>query len=195
MRLFLVAVTVGLPAGWLLGGRPRHLGNLRLRAPLLVAVALAMQGGAGLAPSSARFPLVAVSYALAGAWFVVNARRRPLAIRIAVGLLAVGWLLNVAAIVPNRGMPVSAAAVEQLQSPAQTQVEVGQLSKHVDGRGASPLRWLGDVIAVRPLRAVISVGDLFLLVGLAWSIAAGMRAVSPELLPTRVGGRAVGTVG
>jgi hypothetical protein len=193
MRLFFVALAVGVPAGLLLGGRLRHLASLELRAPLLVVLALAMQVGAGLAPRSARFPVVATSYALAGAWFVLNTRRRPLAIRIAVGLLAVGWLLNVAAIVPNRGMPVSAAAVEQVQPSAKPEVEVGQFSKHVDGYAASPLRWLGDVLPVRPLGAVISVGDVFLLVGLAWCIAAGMRSAAPELLPTGPGGRAVGT--
>ena len=192
MRLFCVAAAGGMPAGWLLGGRPRHLASLELRAPLLVVLALAMQAGAGLTPRSARFPFVAASYAVAGAWFVLNTRRRPLPLRIAVGLLAVGWLLNVAAILPNRGMPVSAAAVERLQPSQHAQVEVGQFSKHVDGYAGSPLRWLGDVVPVPPLGAVISIGDLFLLVGLAWCIAAGMTAASPELLLRPEGARAVG---
>jgi hypothetical protein len=194
MRLFAMAVALGLPVGWLLGGRPRHLASVQLRASVLVGLALAMQLGAGLTPRAARFPLVAASYAVAGAWFVVNARRRSGAIRMAVGLLAVGWLLNVAAIVPNRGMPVSAAAAERVGASAHAEVEIGQLWKHVDGRAGSPLGWLGDVLPVRPLGAVISIGDILLLAGIAWCVAAGMQPVSPAPL-SRGTGYAPGTLG
>jgi hypothetical protein len=167
VTLFAIAVAVGLAAGYARGGRLGHLGQLRLRAPVLAGLALAVQAGAGLFPPASRFMLVALGYALVGVWLVVNARARGLTLRVGIGLLALGWLLNGLAIATNGGMPVSADALERAGVPSSTDVADGHLYKHVTGNRGTPNDWLGDVIPVRPLAAVISLGDLALLAGIA----------------------------
>jgi hypothetical protein len=182
VTLFLIALACGVTAGRLRGGRLRRLGRMRLRAPVLIGLALVFQVGASLTPRSARLPLVATSYALAGVWLVVNTRRRPAGLRLGLVLLALGWLLNATAMVPNGGMPVSRVALARAGADAATNVEEGHLSKHLTGHARSTAAWLGDVVPVRALGAVVSAGDFVLLAGVALCVAAGMtdRAGVPE---------------
>jgi hypothetical protein len=146
-------------------------------------------------------------------WLVVNTRRRPAGLRLGLVLLALGWLLNATAMVPNGGMPVSRVALARAGADAATNVEEGHLSKgpgrnylrtlrcktagrwlmncagssgpdpkHVTGHARSTAAWLGDVVPVRALGAVVSAGDFVLLAGVALCVAAGMtdRAGVPE---------------
>ena len=183
MSLFAIAVAVGLSAGYARGGRLGRLGHLRLRAPVLAGLALAAQAGAGLAPTSSRSSIVVVSYAMVGTWLALNLGGRPRALRLGIGLLALGWLLNGVAMAPHGGMPVSATAMEEVGFPAGYDVTDGHLYKHVGDDRDTPVDWLGDVIPVRSLGAVISLGDLALLAGIAVCLGAGMRssACDPEL--------------
>ena len=174
MRLFTIAVAVGLSAGYARDGRLGRLGQLRFQAPVLVGSALAFQAGAGLVPPTQRFALVVASYGLVGAWLVTNARRRPLGLRLGIGLAALGWLLNAVAMAPHRGMPVSADALHRVGFPAGYDVADGHLFKHTPDHLRTPVDWLGDVIPVRPLGAVVSAGDLALLAGIAVCLAATM---------------------
>ncbi|HEX2274968.1 MAG TPA: DUF5317 family protein [Acidimicrobiales bacterium] len=174
MTLFAIAVAVGLAAGYARGGRLGRLGQLRLRAPGLAGLALAVQAGAGLVPTSRRFSLIALSYTLVGTWLVLNLGRRQAALRLGVGLVALGCLLNGVAMVPHRGMPVSAAAMERAGFSSAEDVTDGHLFKHVPAGRPTPVDWLGDVVPVRPLGAVVSVGDFALLAGIAVCLAAGM---------------------
>ena len=174
MTLFAIAVAGGMAAGYARGGRLGRLGQLRLRAPVLAGVALALQAGAGLAPRPARLLLVASSYALVGVWLVLNAGWRQPVLRSGVALLALGWLMNGLAIAPHGGMPVSAGAMERTGFPAGYDVADGHLFKHVVDTRRTPVDWLGDVIPVRPLGAVISLGDLALLAGVALSVSGAM---------------------
>ena len=179
----MIAVAVGLAAGYARGGRLGRLGHLGLRAPVFVGAALAIQAGAALVAPSRRFALVAVSYGLVGAWVMANARGRALAIRLGVGLVALGWLLNVVPIAAHRGMPVSAQALDDAGLSAGHDVADGHLYKHVVDRRSTPVDWLGDVIPVRPLDAVISLGDVALLAGIALCLGGAMvatTAATPE---------------
>jgi hypothetical protein len=176
VTLFTIAVAAGLAAGYARGGRLGRLGQLRLRAPALAGLALAMQAGAGLVSPSGRFAVVAVSYALVGTWLVLNLGRRCGALRLGVGLLAVGWVLNGVAIAPHRGMPVSHAAMERAGFSPAEDVTDGHLFKHVPDGRTTAVDWLGDVIPVRSLGAVVSVGDLALLAGVAVCVAAAMAS-------------------
>lgn len=175
MSLLLVVVLVpGLLAGWAVGGRLGRLADLDLRAPAVILAAVALQLGLGRAPAGARLPLLVVSAGLVAAWLVLNARRRAPLLGFAIGLLAAGWVANLAVMVPNRGMPVSGAALARLGAPPETDVIDGSLYKHVRADGDSTLRWLGDVIPVRPLRAVVSPGDVVMAAGVLIVLAAGM---------------------
>lgn len=188
MRLFAIAVAVGLAAGYARDGRLGRLGQLRLRAPVFAGSALALQAGAGLVAPSRRFALVAVSYVLVGAWVVANARGRALAIRLGLALLALGWLMNVVPMAAHRGMPVSAHALDAAGLSADYDVADGHYYKHVLDRRSTPVDWLGDVIPVRPLGAVISLGDVALLAGIALCLSGAMVGAGAVAADTRTGG-------
>lgn len=191
MLIFVVAALVGVAAGFVFGGRLSGVAGLRLRAPLLVWVALGVQLGLGLAPlralsDGARFGLVVVSYALVGVWLALNAMAHGAGLRLALGLLAAGWLLNLAVMVPNGGMPVSAVALEGSGAPSRVDVEEGHLWKHVELSPSTVLPGLGDVVAVPALGSAVSAGDIVMVLGLAVTIAAGMcRHPDPFPLVTR----------
>lgn len=183
MLLLPVALAAGAGVGYLFGGRLRHLAGLRVRAPVLLGLALALQVGVSLAPADARFPVVAFSYALVGAWLVVNIGGRRRRLGLVVGLLAAGWFLNLAVIVPNGGMPVSEAGMARAGVPSGAEFEDGNIRKHVAGTEGRTLSWLGDVIPVPALRTVISAGDVVLLAGIVLAVAMAMtdagRAPAP----------------
>ena len=180
MLIFTVAALTGVAAGFLLGGRLAALADVRLRAPVVVWMALAFQLALGLGPlrslpDGLRFGLVATSYGMLGAWLALNAvLRRATLMRGAFAVLAVGWLLNLVVMVPNGGMPVSAAALSGSGAPAGLDVEEGHLWKHVEMSPSTVLPALGDVVAVPALASAVSAGDLVLVVGVAMVMAAGM---------------------
>lgn len=174
MSLLVAALVPGLLAGWVVGGRLSRLADLGLRAPLVIFAAVGLQLGLGLAPAGWRPAGLAASSALVGAWLVLNLRQRPPVLRIAVGLLAVGWLLNLAVMVPNRGMPVSDAALARIGAPPELDVADGNLYKHVPADSGTAVPWLADVVPLAPLGAVVSVGDLVMAVGGFLLLAGGM---------------------
>lgn len=171
MFLFLLPIGAGAALGKVRGVRLSDAAGLTLRAPGLVFVALALQVAVPRFRASGRVAVVLLSYAVVGAWLALNLMRRPLAVRLACALLALGWGLNVLAIASNSGMPVSPAALAAVGAPAtldirEGDVEQGNLSKHVVAESTSALRWLGDTIPVPPLHAVISIGDIALAAGI-----------------------------
>ena len=106
------------------------------------------------------------STALVGLWLAANLPRRPSIARVSFGLLAAGFALNVAVMAPNHGMPVSRAALDAVGAPAAGDVAAGNLDKHVAMDGDTALPWLGDVVALPPLRMVLSAGDLVMAGGI-----------------------------
>ncbi|MGH9163935.1 MAG: DUF5317 family protein [Acidimicrobiales bacterium] len=197
MLIFPLSLGGGLALGRLGGGRLAHLGGLRFRAtPLLLAALVGQIGLRSVAPAQ-RFPLLVLTYALAGAWVGVNLRGRSTALRStalrstalhstalrsAVALLALGWMLNAAPIAANGSMPVSGHALGQTASGSgiDRDIDTGNIDKHITATGGSRLRLLGDVIPLRPLGAVVSFGDLALMTGIVLAVAAGMRPVRQE---------------
>lgn len=171
MLLFLLPIGAGAALAKLRGLRLSDVARLRLRAPALVFVALALQLALPRFPPSSRAAVVVLSYVAVGLWTVVNLAGRALPARIACGLLALGWCLNLLAIAPNGGMPVSRAALDAVGAPVTLDIEKGDtenanLSKHFVADSTSALRWLGDTIPVPPLRTVISIGDILLAAGI-----------------------------
>ena len=181
MKLLAIAVAAGIAGGHAQSGRLGRLGELRFRAPVLAGLALAVQAGAGLIPEGQRFAMVVLGYVLVGSWIVANSRGRPPALRLGMALLALGWGLNVLAIAPHRGMPVSDDALRRAGFAAEYDVADGHLFKHTPDRRDTPVDWLGDVIPVRHLGAVISIGDLALLAGIAICVGGAMAPASPAL--------------
>ena len=174
MLIFPIALAVGVSVGYLRGGRLRHLSRLELRATALVVGALGLQVGAGLAPTAWRFSITVASYVAVVAWLVVNGPGRPAGLRWALGLLAAGWALNLAAIAANGGMPVSLRAARDVGARPGVDVAEGNLYKHVRASGDTRLSWLGDVVPVRQVASVISIGDVVMFVGLVLAVAFGM---------------------
>jgi hypothetical protein len=164
-NMFLLAAAgLALASVVLLGGRIRGLLRLRIRAPWLLSVALALQILAiSVFPDSDRAMVAtmhAASYAVAGLVVFVNRGVRGLP---TIGL---GGLLNGIAIAANGGtMPASpeALAIAGLTSSSAGFENSAAL--------ASPnLSVLGDVFAIPaswPFHNVFSVGDILIACGAA----------------------------
>lgn len=169
--VFIVAMSVAL----IRGGRLSNLADIRLRAWWLLPLGFAMQWAASLLPDrpwadGTGVALVLASYLPLLALVILN-RERP-----GMWLAGVGVLMNFTVIALNGGMPVltEAAAV------AAGHVGGGALAaghKHVTLDAHTILPFLADVIPVRLLGSgsVISLGDVFLAVGLGRFLEAELR--------------------
>lgn len=194
---YVLALVVGAAVGYVLGGRMKYFGAVRL-GPLTVAVvavsiqALLMWAPERVGETGIRLPLVLLSYAmltafLVAAWLAVATTTWRRVAQIGVALMAAGWLMNFAVISVNGGMPVSRAALERAGIPSEIDVRDGKLYKHVYADEETHLAFLGDAIALRPpFQAIVSVGDVFMLAGIAVFVAAGMQPgsrASPSAAP------------
>lgn len=169
MLIFLAAIAVAFGLRRVLPERTHA--SVRLRWPFLPLVALLLQVVLGIgwlrhAVGGERFALVVVSYAIVGAWLIVNTTLQVPALRAPAGVIAAGWLLNTIPIVLNRGMPVSTSALTRIGMRLSS-VSDGNLWKHVPAGPSTVLPWLGDVIPVPVpvFRNVVSLGDLVMMVG------------------------------
>jgi hypothetical protein len=158
----LLPVAAAVVVGWLRGGRLHRIGEADLRGGWLLAtgfglqVALDVLATRGVLPGTEGYPLLLLSQVLVGAWVVRNLRRPG------VALIGLGLLANALVIAANGAMPVDPAAIVAAGGPADAQA----VGKHVLADDDTALLWLADVIAVPPLRAVVSIGDLVLALGL-----------------------------
>jgi Family of unknown function (DUF5317) len=151
----------------LFGGRLRALAHVRIRSFWLIGSALALQVLAiSVVPTWPHALLVSahlVSYLMAG-WFVwINRQISGLPI------VALGGAFNALTIAVNGGtLPASRSAL----ATAGIHPVAGDFNN--SGVLAHPhLAWLGDVIPVPasvPMANVFSVGDLLILVGLAYGL-------------------------
>lgn len=182
MLLFPLAFVVGVSLGRLRGGRFQALSALRLRATGLVALAVIVQFGLGAVSSDAwRYVALVASYGLMGVWLAVNLRDGPKWRRGGLALVAAGYALNLLAILPNGNMPVSTDALRRAGGSEASFEEKPNIDKHVASGAGDVWPWLGDVIAVPPLQAVISVGDVAMLIGVVVVVCGAMTAVEPSL--------------
>lgn len=174
--LYCVPPILGVAVGYLLGGRLRRIAGLRLRALWLLWIAaagqlLAMRLLTGVPAGLA----VTVVFGAAAACLAVNLRHsRTMAVTGSVVLT--GAALNGVAIVLNGGMPYSPEAAVRAGLPPDAETV-----KNAAAHAGTRLAPLGDVIAVPPLHAVVSVGDLLIALGIVALVASSMRrrALSP----------------
>lgn len=175
----LIAIFVGLAAGFILGGRPGNLAGLHLRWPGLIFLALVMQ----LAIFTSWLPvprsLLPFLYVLSNLIAVVWLGRN---IRVAgIPCVAIGAVSNLAAILANGGrMPVDGVALSRARgAAAEAAIASGQSpSNSVLADSHTRLLWLTDHFLLAPpfpFANVFSIGDLLIGLGVAWLIAAGMR--------------------
>jgi hypothetical protein len=159
MRFTLLAVAAALVISLLTGGRPDHMASRSFRFwPVLVA-------GLALQLASVRLGgllLLLASYALLLAFSAANA------LRVGMWMVALGIGLNLLTIAVNGGMPVRPSAL--VAAGVAEPDEVGTLriggKRHLE-RPSDRLMIISDVIPVRPLREVLSFGDVIMGVGLA----------------------------
>lgn len=165
MLLTVAALGLAVVASLLRGGRPRQLAHAELAAPWLLFVGLALQIVVDAAArqellttaSTPSWLLLAASQLAVLAWLVRN-RHLPGVLLVGAGLAA-----NAVVMAANGAMPVAPQALAALGAdPAQVTV----LGKHTLLHEGTRLPWLADVIPVRPLRTVVSVGDVLLAAGL-----------------------------
>jgi Family of unknown function (DUF5317) len=174
VTLFIAPLAAGVLAGYVAGGSLAGLASSRLRGLWLLWVAAAVQAGElyvrAFGPDW-RLPLLAVTFALAGAWLAVNLPGRPLAMKIAASVALTGGLANGAAIAANGRMPYLPAAARTAR------IAQGLVTpKNVAVAPGRRLIALGDTIPVPPLHAIISIGDILIIIATIALTAATMCA-------------------
>jgi len=160
MTLLFVALSIGVIAGLVTGGRPSNVSRRTIAGtPVLLAAVVAQIVPSILdASPSAGLVCVIVSYVLLTAFALMNIRL------IGMPVVLVGLLLNFAVITVNSGMPVSADA---MQSVGRNPGALERTAKRHLEKPDDTLTFLGDVLPVEPFHEVISFGDLILAFGLA----------------------------
>jgi hypothetical protein len=173
------AIAAGILIGILLGGSLRNLAEIKLRwwplAPLgLVLQLVPVPTIEGRLDHWLAVGLLAASYAVLLVFVLVNIRLPGFPV------VAAGFALNLLVISLNGGMPVSDSALRSAYGSGYAAmrrdlVEHGGAKHHLAGPDVV-LRPLTDVIPVgKPVRLVLSVGDLLFYVGVVWLLAATTR--------------------
>ncbi|MFQ5517987.1 MAG: DUF5317 domain-containing protein [Acidimicrobiia bacterium] len=172
-----VATVLGLAVvvAYVRGGRLRHLADIDLQWWWLLFAGFSMQTGAELLPDERSWSravgvgLILASYVPLVVLAYVN-RTRP-----GMALAGVGMALNFAVIAINGGMPVLPAAVDLVGGSLPLQLD----AKHVLLDDTSILIFLADIIPLRWLGQVLSIGDVLLAVGLAQFLEHELRRPEP----------------
>ncbi len=185
MRLILISFPLAIGLGYLLGGRLRNLGSIRLRFVWIGLAAVGLQ----LLPADGPLgsALLLASFGLLLVVGVAN-RRVP-----GFGLVVAGLCLNFLVIAVNDGMPVTAeAVVASGQTDTIDELRSGGAKHHL----ATPddeLLVLADRFGIpAPVRQVVSVGDVLAYAGAVWFVIAGMRRRAPRPETLRRAAEALG---
>ena len=169
----LYAVALGILLGFVLGGRPAGLGDLRLRYGWVMIAGLACQVILFSAPVTARIGDLGPFVYVASTSVVIGA---ILANRAVPGMLlvAAGAISNLVAIVANGGyMPAAADAMASLGRTAPTDYSNSAIL------AAPALAPLTDIFAMPawvPLANVFSIGDVLIGAGVVVAIVVAMRS-------------------
>jgi Family of unknown function (DUF5317) len=187
MKLLLAVVVVSVFLGYVFGGRLHRLEALRPRWWGLAILGLGIQfiplpGGDVGTDLLVRTAVLSLSYTLLVAFALVNVRMPGMF------LVVIGLACNFAVIAVNGGMPASAEALidsGQEDVLADLRDEGTDLAdKHHLLTDEDELTFLADVIPVPlPIGQAISIGDVFVYVGLIWLIVAAMRGWTPSERP------------
>jgi hypothetical protein len=194
LALVAIPIAVGVAVGYACGGRLRRLADVPVRATSLLWLAAVLQfvhfdvaGTREAVESALHMSLMVPIFGLVGAWALVNLAGRSRAVQAAVALVVIGGGLNALAIAANGRMPYSEAALVTARVSDEQRARGERSPKHVAADETTRLLWLGDVIPVRPVAKVISIGDVVLLIGVAAAVSGGMtsRPLGPRSGRTR----------
>lgn len=155
-------------------GRFQELARLRIRAPWLLLLGLAIQ----IILEIVEFPrdqietvgygLLMASYALILAFCFVNITVHGF------GVIALGVALNALVIGLNQGMPTKALREDERGRRVEKPIE--QTVKHRPERDNDLLPFLGDrIVLPSPIDTVVSIGDFVILVGIVEMTYFGTR--------------------
>lgn len=169
-----VALVLGISIviALLRGGKLANLSEIHLNLWKLLPIAIALQAAAALLPDDRSWSRgVGVSLILASLLLllvVVLANHEETGLWIA----AIGLVMNFTVIAANRGMPVlpEAAVIAGAES-----TDLVLDAKHVLLDSESRLVFLADVIPVPFLRQVLSMGDVFLAIGVGMFVEDQLR--------------------
>jgi hypothetical protein len=167
----LYAIPIGIGVGYLLGGHLEDLAGLRLRWVPLALIGLAVQIAIFSEPLGSIVGDAAPAIYVASTVAVLAAVLRNLHIP-GIALIGIGASCNLAAIVANGGyMPADPAALGSVGGPG-----AGPSNSVVVAEPA--LQPLTDLFALptwMPFANVFSIGDVFIGIGIAATIALAMR--------------------
>jgi Family of unknown function (DUF5317) len=178
--VFLLVGGAAVVAGLARGGLLRGLAETGVRHRSLGLACLAVQAFVVALPLRA----VGLPYGL-GALLLAVALGVLLAVARANGrmpgvpLIALGLLLNLVAVVANAGMPTSASTLARAGVAVERPLPHRPDAKHVLAGEGTRLGWLGDRLAVRPLRAVLSYATVCELAGLFLLLQYLLLAAAP----------------
>ena len=165
-----------LATAMLRGGRLVNLGDIQLTAWWLLFVSFGLQIGTRWLPDaswaeSTGLAMVLISFLLLMILVALN-RSKP-----GMWLVGVGVLMNFAVIAVNGGMPVLAGAAEVASGFTVTEPDLSGSFKHVLLGESSRLTFFADVIPLRVIGIgeVISIGDIFLALGLGVFLESELR--------------------
>jgi hypothetical protein len=171
MELIVATLVLAVAVGYAAGGRISALADLKVRWPWVALAGLALQS----LPMPSRTLALSVlyaSFALLLTFAAANVRRQ------AVPFVAIllGVIMNFTVIAVNGGMPVTRdALVVSGQADTLDELRDETWVKHHLAGPDDDLLFLGDVIGIRQIGQVVSVGDVFAYFGVAWLVVAGMR--------------------
>ena len=171
MLWLVIVLFVAMSVAVVRGGRLTNLADIRLKMWWLLPLGFAMQGIAGVIDPDFGLYLVLASYLPLLALMILN-RDRP-----GLWLAGVGVLLNFTVIALNGGMPVLDGAVEVAAGYTAGGADLTNAAKHTEMTPDTMLAFLADVIPIRMAGqgSVISIGDVFLAVGLGRFLEAELR--------------------
>jgi hypothetical protein len=178
--VFLLVAGAAVVAGRARGGVLRGLTETAVRNRSLGLVCLAVQAFVVALPLRAIWlPYGLGALLLAAALGVLLAVARANGSLAGVPLIALGLLLNLVAVVANAGMPTSESTLARAGVAVQRPLPHRPDAKHVLAGEGTRLGLLGDRLAVRPLRAVVSYGTVCELAGLFLLLQYLLLAAAP----------------
>lgn len=186
--ILLLSIVLGLAMGLAAGGKLSHLSGASLRGETALLISLVVQMAAPALPSIT--PLL--SSAVLPAWVIgaVLVCAISLANIHSVGMPAilVGAVFNLLTVAANRGMPVSLALARIAGLPEPKDPLFLADTLHVPMTGTTSLPILGDILPVtgpESLQAMVSLGDMLMVVGVAAFLVAAMTKRTSKKRSTR----------
>jgi hypothetical protein len=178
--VFLLVAGAAVVAGLARGGVLRGMTETPVRNRTLGLVCLAVQAFVVALPLRAiGLPYGLGALLLAAVLGVLLAVARANGSLAGVPLIALGLLLNLVAVVANAGMPTSASTLARAGVAVERPLPHRPDAKHVLAGEGTRLGLLGDRLAVRPLRAVVSYGTVCELAGLFLLLQYLLLAAAP----------------